>query len=282
MEIHIARNGKQFGPFPLEEVRRQLAVGKLFPTDYAWTEGAADWVPLASFPALHAPAPQSPSMISPLRSLDPARPTAGFPSSQPSQTSGLAVASLVAGILSWIFLPIIGSFAAIVCGHIARSNIRNSRGTLTGDGMAVAGLILGYGELVLFGLIMIVAVLLGIALPVFSEVQLKGSETKLLSNAKQVATACHLYALDHHDAFPPKLDDLVPQYLQDRSILTSPLTPGDPVGFYYFGGSTKDAPDKVLLLSKFKDRRGKRIVMHVDGSGAVQDPPAGLLLPPGQ
>jgi hypothetical protein len=55
-------------------------------------------------------------------------------------TSGLAIASLVLGIL-WIWG--VGSLLAVIFGHVARSQIR--RGERTGGaGMALAGLILGY------------------------------------------------------------------------------------------------------------------------------------------
>ncbi|KAA0232646.1 MAG: DUF4190 domain-containing protein [Actinobacteria bacterium] len=57
------------------------------------------------------------------------------------KTNGLAVASLVCGIL---FFCGITAIAAVVMGHIARSQIRDSGGYQTGDGMALAGLILGY------------------------------------------------------------------------------------------------------------------------------------------
>lgn len=67
------------------------------------------------------------------------------------RTSSTAVVSLVFGILTWVMLPLIGALVAIVCGHIARGEIRRAApGTLEGDGMAVAGLVLGYVHLALF------------------------------------------------------------------------------------------------------------------------------------
>ena len=62
----------------------------------------------------------------------------------PRQTSGLAVASLVSGILGWTFLPLLGSLVAILTGHLARGEIRRANGQLDGDGLAVAGLVLGW------------------------------------------------------------------------------------------------------------------------------------------
>jgi len=66
-------------------------------------------------------------------------------------TSGLAVASLVCGILGIVqVLPIIGPIAAIVTGHLARREIRAAQGAKTGAGMALAGLITGYIMLVMY------------------------------------------------------------------------------------------------------------------------------------
>src|SRR5579863_431763 len=50
--------------------------------------------------------------------------------------------------------------------------------------------------------ISIIAILAGIALPVFGQVQIKGAQTKALSNAKQIATALKLYAVDNGGVFP--------------------------------------------------------------------------------
>src|SRR5947209_6001306 len=50
--------------------------------------------------------------------------------------------------------------------------------------------------------ISIIAVLAGIALPVFSTVQERGAQTKDLSNAKQIGLACKLFASDNDGKFP--------------------------------------------------------------------------------
>ncbi len=71
------------------------------------------------------------------------------PSLLPSRTSTLATVSLVLGILGWVILPVVGAITAIITGHIARSEIARSNGQLTGAGMALAGLILGYVQIIL-------------------------------------------------------------------------------------------------------------------------------------
>ena len=62
----------------------------------------------------------------------------------PRQTSTLAIVSLIFGVLSWIVIPLLGSLVAIITGHMARAEIRREPERLDGDGMALAGLILGY------------------------------------------------------------------------------------------------------------------------------------------
>ena len=65
------------------------------------------------------------------------------------QTSPLAIVSLVAGLLGWTMVPLIGSIVAIVTGHMARAEIRRRPEALEGDGLAVTGLVLGYAMVVM-------------------------------------------------------------------------------------------------------------------------------------
>ena len=66
----------------------------------------------------------------------------------PPKTSALAIWSLVLGIIGLLFLLVcLGPLFAIpgvICGHLAWSRIKHSDGALTGQGMALAGLITGY------------------------------------------------------------------------------------------------------------------------------------------
>ncbi len=63
-------------------------------------------------------------------------------------TSGAATLSLILGIIAWTVLPIVGALGAVIAGHIARREIRTAGGQLGGNGLAMAGLILGYLQLV--------------------------------------------------------------------------------------------------------------------------------------
>jgi hypothetical protein len=52
------------------------------------------------------------------------------------------------GLVGWVPCGI-GSVVAIVLGFVARSQIRESHGRLGGDGLALAGIILGFGAIAL-------------------------------------------------------------------------------------------------------------------------------------
>jgi len=58
--------------------------------------------------------------------------------------SGTAIVSLIFGILGLTFFPLIGSIVALITGYSARNEIKESMGTLGGDGMATAGIVMGW------------------------------------------------------------------------------------------------------------------------------------------
>ncbi len=75
----------------------------------------------------------------------PACPKCGHPRSATAgrRTEGSAIAALVMGILGIVGCPLILSIPAIIVGNQARQRIREDP-TLEGDGMARAGVILGW------------------------------------------------------------------------------------------------------------------------------------------
>ncbi|MDQ1216548.1 DUF4190 domain-containing protein [Microbacterium arborescens] len=83
---------------------------------------------------------------------------------QPQKTNTLAVVSMIASIVGFIWLlPVIGSVAGVIMGHISLSQIK--RTNENGRGMALAGLIVGYAGLALAIVgIIIVASLIGWAI----------------------------------------------------------------------------------------------------------------------
>jgi hypothetical protein len=77
------------------------------------------------------------------------------------RTSSLAVISLIFGVLAYVVLPGIGALVAVICGHSARAEIRRSPpGSIEGDGMALAGLILGWIQIACVIIAVVLAILI--------------------------------------------------------------------------------------------------------------------------
>ena len=61
-----------------------------------------------------------------------------------TRSSVTAIISLISGIAGFSVVPFLGSVVAVITGHMAKSEIKKNNGLVTGNGMATAGLILGY------------------------------------------------------------------------------------------------------------------------------------------
>lgn len=121
----------------------------------------------------------------PLTSLSPRSPqAASIPGSPvPQKTSGMAIASLIFGIL-FIFFPL--SIPAIVFGHIALSQIKRSSGRLGGRGLAIAGLVLGYLGIAVIPLILIIA---AIAIPNLLRARIAANEASAVATLRSINSA---------------------------------------------------------------------------------------------
>ena len=137
MQWYYSKGAMQLGPISQDALTAKIVSGEVTAVDLVWREGMSAWLPVASMPELNASGlSQSPY----------APPSVGDDAPQYLQfiprTCGLAIASLICGILGILCVPV--AIAAVVCGHLALSAISKSDGYLTGRGMAIAGLICGY------------------------------------------------------------------------------------------------------------------------------------------
>jgi uncharacterized protein DUF4339 len=118
MNIFIFKDGRREGPYSLEEVRRLRADGKVMNSDYAWQEGLADWVPLASIPGIASP-------ITPLvpPGAPPVPPMASIPIPAPSggESDGLLLVKRLATAfvlfcVLFVFIFIVIFFISLMVG----------------------------------------------------------------------------------------------------------------------------------------------------------------------
>jgi hypothetical protein len=93
-----------------------------------------------------------------------------YPPAKPN--SNMAIVSLVLSILGWTALPGIGAIAGVITGHMAKREINESMGELGGEGLANAGLIIGYVNLALglcACLIFTTLLAVGISIPLINQ-----------------------------------------------------------------------------------------------------------------
>ncbi len=125
------------------------------------------------------------------------------PASGAPETSGLAVGSLISGIL-FFFFP--AAVLAIVLGHLSRSEIRRSGGRKKGAGMALAGLIFGYFGVAIIPIVLIVA---AIAIPNLLRAKMAANEATAVGSLRAINTAIVSYS-SQYGHVPGKLTALAP------------------------------------------------------------------------
>jgi type IV pilus assembly protein PilA len=127
-------------------------------------------------------------------------------SGQPPETSGKAMGSLIAGISAYVIAPFVGSIVAIVLGHIGLSEIKKSAGRLKGDGLAIAGLVLGYLQWAALPFVLIIA---AIAIPNLLRAKMAANEASAVQSLRSYNYAVETYATQCPKiGFPHSLSNL--------------------------------------------------------------------------
>jgi hypothetical protein len=113
---------------------------------------------------------------------------------------------------------------AVIIGHISISEIRQSAGRLTGRGLAITGLILGYLGLVTIPLIVIAAASL---MPNLFRARISASEVSAAVSVREIVTAEINYQTSHpQTGFTCNLSDLSP-------LIDSDLVSGQKGGYVF-------------------------------------------------
>ncbi len=137
------------------------------------------------------------------KAVDASAPAAASAPAVPAETSGKAIASLICGL--FFFLPPT-AIAAIILGHLSLSQIRRSAGRLRGDGLAIAGLVLGY-----LGAGPILLILAAIAIPNLLRARMAANESSAVASMQTLNAAEAGYRQAHPRAgYTCSLFDLDP------------------------------------------------------------------------
>ena len=115
----------------------------------------------------------------------------------PPRTSGKAVASLILGIASFMFLCVTG-IPAFILGLISLNQINNSQGRLQGKGLAIAGMVTSGISTVMIAPI---AILMALLLPAIAQVRERARQTPSMSNMREIDMAVIAH-VQSKDAFP--------------------------------------------------------------------------------
>lgn len=65
LTLHVARDGKTIGQFPIDTAQQCLDVGIILPTDYCWHEGMTEWKPVSEVVVKQSLPPLPPPVDSP-------------------------------------------------------------------------------------------------------------------------------------------------------------------------------------------------------------------------
>lgn len=185
----IGNDQKQYSSVTESQLRQWIAEGRANAQTLVQAEGGTEWKTLGEMQEFQAALAQSAPQ--PLAS---AAPPAG--NEAPAKTSGLAVASLVLGILGLLSCGLT-ALVGLILGIVALVKIKSSRGGLKGNGMALAGTIVS-GVFVLM-----IPIFIAMLLPALAMAQNKAQEINCLNNEKQLALAVMVYSGDHTNHFPP-------------------------------------------------------------------------------
>lgn len=140
-------------------------------------------------------------------------------------TDSKATLSLILGILSVTAFSFFAGIPAIILGHMSRSNIRKSMGRLKGEGMALAGLIMGYISLLAIPVILIIA---AIAIPNLLRARQQANETYAISSMRTIVVANTTYQAQKGPGFAASL-----QELEDAGYIDRTLADGQKHGYRF-------------------------------------------------
>ena len=213
----IGADGKEYGPISAEQLRQWLKEGRVNSQTQIKSTDATDWQMLTALPEFAVELAAGPSV------LPPSLPAAAVP----LKTSGLAIASLVFGVLGFCGIT---ALVGLILGIVALVNINRSQGRLTGNGFAIAG-ICASGFMLLFAIPILAALLL----PALAKAKERAQTINCVNNVRQLALAARMYAVDHGDTLPYATNwcDAIQNNIGSPKVFQCPVDPDLRCAFAY-------------------------------------------------
>ena len=185
----IGSDGKEYGPASSEEIRTWFSQGRLNAGSRIKPEGAPDYKTLGEMSEFSDLVQTAPAAAPP--PLSPPQPT-----SNTAALSGMAVASLVLGILGFFSLGL-AAIPGVILGIVALVKIQKEPAQLKGAGLAIAGICVS-GTMLLF-----VPVMAAMLLPALGKAKQRAQAIQCMNNIRQIDLALIMYADDHGGKLPP-------------------------------------------------------------------------------
>jgi prepilin-type processing-associated H-X9-DG protein len=179
----IGADQKPYNLVTEDNIRAWIAEGRLNPQSLIRGGDDTEWRALADFPEFAA-------ALAAKAAPEDASASLSAETAAPAPTSGLAIASLVLGLLG------ITALLGLVLGIVARVKIKRSRGTLGGGGIALAGIIVSLIFLLL------TPTIISSAISALAGFQGQAQSINCVSNAKGLVGALRQYAGDNQGRYP--------------------------------------------------------------------------------
>jgi len=267
----IGGDQKEYGPISADQLRQWIAANRVNAQTKVQEAGSADWRPLAEFAefseALTGGVPPAPA----LTSAGPGG--SASPASGQVERSGLAVASLVLGILG-VFTLGLTALVGLVLGILAHVRISGSRGRLSGSGTATAGIVV---SAVALALVPVIAILAAMLLPALTSAKNKSQSIMCMNNMRQLSLGLLMYAGDNNDQLPQGANwcDAIQPYLGGGQALK--CFSGDPSQRAHYAFNANLSGMKV---TKIQSPAQTVLVFEIEGGWNVSGGPETLLKQP--
>lgn len=203
----IGGDRKQYNFVTEDNIRSWIAEGRLNEQSLIKAAGEAEFRPLVDFPEFA-------DAFAARAALADASPAVSAEAATPAKTSGLAISSLVLGILG-LFTCGATALIGLILGIIALVKVKNSRGALSGGGLALAGIIVS----AIF--VFMIPIFAAMLLPALAAAKQKAQTVNCMSCVKGLTFEMRMYADNNQNHYPAATNWCDALLLQSNTGLTN-------------------------------------------------------------